>query len=242
VLTSEGQSSRGRTSARRTSPKIEAVFRESVLGNTDLSRAKGLESCLHLDPSIIDLRALQKSGRLSKKLLRDCGLPDNFIEQLPTLLADPISYSCFIGYSTNDQEFADRLHADLQDSGVRSWFAPQDIKDGEKLHEQIDRAMASYHRLLLILSEHSMNSKWVKTEIAEAREREAAEGKQLLIPIRLVDYERIKDWQCFDADRGEDSAREIREYFIPDFTNWKDSSAYQKSFDRLLRDLKASAP
>jgi len=26
---------------------------------------------------------------------------------------------------------------------------------------------------------------------------------------------------CFDADTGKDSAREIREYFIPDFSNWK---------------------
>ena len=24
-------------------------------------------------------------------------------------------------------------------------------------------------------------------------------------------------WELFDADRGKDSAREIREYFIPDF-------------------------
>jgi hypothetical protein len=38
---------------------------------------------------------------------------------------------------------------------------------------------------------------------------------------------------------GKDSAREIREYFIPDFSNWKDHDSYKKAFDRLLRDLKA---
>jgi hypothetical protein len=43
------------------------------------------------------------------------------------------------------------------------------------------------------------------------------------------------------VDRGIDSAREIREYFIPDFSNWKDHDAYQKAFERLLRDLKAEA-
>ena len=42
-------------------------------------------------------------------------------------------------------------------------------------------------------------------------------------------------------DRGIDSAREIREYFIPDFSNWKDHDSYAKAFDRLLRDLKADA-
>jgi hypothetical protein len=36
-----------------------------------------------------------------------------------------------------------------------------------------------------------------------------------------------------------DPTREIREYFIPDFSNWKDHDAYQKAFQRLVRDLKA---
>jgi hypothetical protein len=50
-------------------------------------------------------------------------------------------YSCFISYSTKDQEFAKRLHADLQVSGVRCWFARHDIQSGKKLHEQIDHAI-----------------------------------------------------------------------------------------------------
>lgn len=40
-----------------------------------------------------------------------------------------------------------------------------------------------------------------------------------------------------DADTGIDSAREIREYFIPDFSNWKDHDVYAKTFERLLRDM-----
>jgi hypothetical protein len=38
-----------------------------------------------------------------------------------------------------------------------------------------------------------------------------------MFPITLVPFEEIKSWKAFDADSGEDSAREIREYFIPDF-------------------------
>jgi len=49
----------------------------------------------------------------------------------------------------------------------------------------------------------------------------------------------LRDWQCFDADTGKDSAREIREYFVPDFSHWKDHDFYQGEFERLLRDLKA---
>ena len=31
--------------------------------------------------------------------------------------------------------------------------------------------------------------------------------------------------------------REIREYFIPDFSNWKEHDSYQVAFERLLRNL-----
>jgi hypothetical protein len=86
-----------------------------------------------------------------------------------------------------------------------------------------------------------MESKWVKTEIANARAREERENRRMLFPVRLVDFETLHDWKCFDADTGTDSAREIREYFIPDFSKWKDHDSYQKAFDRLLKDLKAEA-
>jgi hypothetical protein len=39
---------------------------------------------------------------------------------------------------------------------------------------------------------------------------------------------------------SKDSAREIREYFIPDFSNWKDHDSYQEAFQSLLRDLKSA--
>ena len=148
-------------------------------------------------------------------------------------------YSCFISYSTKDQEFADRLHADLQDNGVRCWFAPHDIQAGKKIHEQIDEAIRRYERLLLILSPNSMNSEWVQTEIRKARKRERTEKKRVLFPVRLISFEAIRDWELFDADEGKDLAVEIREYYIPDFSNWKNHDSFAKEFKKLLRDLKA---
>ena len=49
---------------------------------------------------------------------------------------------------------------------------------GEKLHEQIDEAIRVHEKVLLILSESSMNSEWVKTEIAKARKREVREKRK----------------------------------------------------------------
>jgi hypothetical protein len=149
------------------------------------------------------------------------------------------SFTCFISYSTKDQDFADRLYAELQAKGVRCWFAPHDIKGDRKIHEQIDEAIRVYDRLLVILSQDSMSSEWVKTEIAHARRKERNEKRQVLFPLSLFPFIRIREWKNFDADTGKDSAREIREYFIPDFNNWKDHDSFQKVFQRLVRDLKA---
>jgi uncharacterized protein YjbI with pentapeptide repeats len=241
----------------------EAKLLGTNFAEVDLSDAKGLESAHHLAPSTIGIDTIYQSrGKIPEAFLRGCGLQDWEIELVKLYQPDlsaadlstvfyrvselrsgtPIRYSsCFISYSSKDQEFADRLYADLQAKGVRCWFAPEEMKAGRKLHEQIDEAIRLHDKLLLILSEHSMSSNWVKTEIANAREREKREGKQLLFPITLVPFEAIKPWKLFDADSGIDSAREIREYFIPDFSNWKDHDSYQTAFQRLVKDLKAGA-
>jgi hypothetical protein len=163
----------------------------------------------------------------------------NKIQELRTHRVGIRYYSVFISYSTKDQDFARRLYDDLQNSGVRCWFAPHDVKGGKKIYDQVDEAIQIHDRLLLILSENSMNSEWVKTEIANARQKEINEKKQVLFPIRIVDYQRIREWKNFDVDTGKDTAREIREYNIPDFSNWKDNAAYRPTFEHLLRDLKA---
>jgi hypothetical protein len=84
-----------------------------------------------------------------------------------------------------------------------------------------------------------MSSEWVQTEISKARKREVRDKARVLFPITLVPFEAIRDWECFDAKTGKDSASEILEYYIPDFSNWKNHDSYQKAFERLVRDLKA---
>jgi hypothetical protein len=218
-----------------------ALLWATVFSNVDLSTVRGLNSVKHDGPSTIGLDTIYLSkGNISEPFLRGCGVPENFITYMPSLTGKAFDfYSCFISYSTKDQEFAQRLYESLQARGVRCWFAPHDIQGGRKIHEQIDEAIRIYDKLLLILSEASMNSPWVKTELANARAKEQQQKRQMLFPITLVPYDRITAWKLFDADTGIDSAREIREYFVPDFSNWKDHDSYARAFDRLVRDLQA---
>ena len=221
----------------------ECLFSDTTIAYVDLSSTDGLATVIHKRPSTIGTDTLYISrGKIPEAFLRGCGVPDALIANLPALIGaqEPIQfYSCFISYSHQDEAFAQRLHAGLQQKGLRVWYAPDDMKLGQKIHEQIESAIRIHDKLLLVLSEASMNSEWVKTEIAHARQREVAEGKRVLFPISLVPFDAIRAWKAFDADTGKDMAREIREYLVGDFSNWKDHDSFEKGFERLLRDLRA---
>ena len=218
----------------------------TLFADVDLSKARGLDTIIHTGPSAVGVDTLVRSeGKIPSVFLRACGVPDRFIEYLPSLIRSmrPTQVpSCFICYSTKDEEFAKRLHARMVKEELTVWFAPEDIRGGKKLREQIDRAIGLHDRLLLVLSEHSIKSKWVQHEIRRARKTKIKKKRAKLFPIRLVDFETIGTWEWFDSDLAEDLAAEIREYFIPDFSNWKDHDSFEVAFDRLLKDLKADEP
>ena len=208
------------------------ILWKTVFGSTNLSKAKCLGECIHEGPSIIDQLTLVKSGKLPEVFLRGCGLSDDFIAQIPFLFWEKQAfefYSCFISYSSKDEDFARRLHTDLQNEGVRCWFAPEDMKIGDKIRQRIDESIRIYDKLLLILSENSINSKWVEKEVETAFDKETL-THTVLFPIRL-------DNAVMETDMvwGKDIRRTRH---IGNFTNWKDHDTYQAGFKRLLRDLR----
>ena len=44
---------------------------------------------------------------------------------------------------------------------------------------------------------------------------------------------------ALDVDTGEDLAKKVREYHVPNFTNWKDHDAFEAAFGKLMADLRA---
>jgi hypothetical protein len=221
----------------------EAVFGETVLADLDLETAVGLCEVKHTRNSTVGTDTLfRSSGTIPDELLRKAGVPPELISYLPSLVeaAQPVQFhSCFFSYSHQDESFARRLWAELREQRIRTWYAPEDVQGGKKIFDQIDRAIQLHDKLLLVLSKDSMSSNWVTTEIRKARRQEAKEKRRKLFPIRLVDFETIKNWTCFDADSGRDIAAEIREYFIPDFSKWGKDGDFDLAFEKLLRDLRA---
>jgi hypothetical protein len=191
----------------------------------------------HRGPSSVGLdTVLVSGGDIPEVFLRGCGLPDPVIAYIVSLSNSerPIQlYSCFISHSSHDHEFCQRLHNDLQAADVRCWFAPEDLKIGDKFRDEIESAIRVHDKLLLVLSEHSVQSEWVATEVEGAFEREQRDrGRLVLFPVRLDDSV-METSQAWAADIR-------RRRHIGDFSAWKDHDAYQKAFQRLLRDLRAS--
>lgn len=211
---------------------IEAIIGETIWGNVDLSTVLGLEMVRHFSPSTIGIDTLYRShGNIPEVFLRGAGIPDEMITYSKSLVGQPIQYySCSISYSSRDDALAQRLHADLQDKGVRCWFAPKDLKIGDEFRSRIDESIQVYERLLLILSESSVKSRWVQKEVETAFEKEGTENRIVLFPIRI-------DEAVIHSEVG--WAADIRrQRHIGDFRHWKDHGAYQQAFGRLLRDLK----
>jgi hypothetical protein len=204
---------------------------ETVFGDLDLTDVIGLETCEHMGPSIIDHRTLQRSKSLPLSFLRGVGLPESLIDNLPSLFDQAIQYySCFISYSSKDQDFADRIHADLQNNGVRCWCAPHDMPIGGKILNEIDVAIRLRDKVLLILSEHSIRSDWVEDEVTKGFAEERRREQTVLFPLRIDDavIETSEAWAVKLRDQRH----------IGDFRHWKEHDGYKKSFDRVLRDLK----
>lgn len=215
-----------------------AKFHGATLGRTvfaaaDLSGVTGLESVTHVAPSSVGIDTIAHSrGNIPETFLRGCGVPEQFIAYARSLMANPVEfYSVFISYSKADHDFAARLWADLQARSVRVWFAPEDLKSGDRFPERIEESIRIYDKVMIVLSRSSVASRWVEREVNAAIEREDRESRTVLFPIRIDDAvkETAAPW----------AADIRRSRHIGDFSRWKEHDAYTKALERLLRDLKA---
>lgn len=207
----------------------DAEFGDTEFINTTFTGAVGLSRARHEFPSRLDTDTLRR--RLPITFLRGVGLPDKAIKLLDVLAGKGVKYhSCFISYSTVDQKLADRLHADLQDRDVRCWLAPHDLLVGAKTLDEIDLQISKQDKLIIILSESSLNSEWVEDEVLKGFAEERRRRTSVLIPIRIDD----------DVMNTQEAwARKLRDQRnIGDFRQWKGRPKYNRALEKLLAALR----
>ena len=214
----------------------EALFGDTVFIQVDLSLVKGLDTAIHNGSSTVDIKSVTLPQDETTRLhfLRGVGFTETQIEYLPSLLAPrPIQYhSLFISYASQDEVLAEHLYADLRKNDVPCWFALHDLQPGNYFRERIDQAIHKQDKVLLLLSEHSVKSGWVRYEVELALARENREQREILFPVRLDDaiFHCTAHWAT--------SLQATRH--IGNFTSWQDDGAYQQAFTPLLKHLKVS--
>lgn len=213
-------------------------FHETFFGEINLSAARNLEDTKHGGPSTIGANTMLASkGKIPESFLKGCGVPDSFITFQQSLVSHPFEfYKCFISYSTDDEEFATRLHNDLQAAGIRCWKWNVDAKTGRSLWSEIDQAIRTYDKLVLVASKSSLTSPAVNREIERALVQEDSrqlrgEDGDVLFPIRIDGYI-FKGWE---HERKVDVTKKV----VADGREWDtDPAKYRELVDKLIMDLR----
>mgnify|MGYP001045793614 CR=1 FL=1 len=206
----------------------------TTFGDVDLTEVAGLHTVSHQAASTIGIDTIYRSkGEIPEVFLKGAGVPEDFVRYIPSLLAQPFQlYTCFLCHSGKDRRFNERLHADLRAKGVRVWYFPEDATWGKTVWGEIDRSIRLYDKLVVVCSEHSLQSGPVLREIERALQREDREGKNILFPIRIDDY-LFGEWE-------HPSKPDVKSKVVGDFRGWDESEAkYDVAFQRLLNALQA---
>ena len=93
----------------------------------------------------------------------------------------------FISYSSQDYAYAQTMHKVCTDLGIKTWMAPGDIPAGNSYAGVITNALKGADCLVLLLTDHAQNSKWVDREVERA-----LTYNKMVIPIALEDI-RLND-------------------------------------------------
>lgn len=94
--------------------------------------------------------------------------------------ASSLPYDVFISYAHEDSEFVARLRAWLEAAGFNVWLDEERMRAGGPLQEQIYRALLNSEQAVFVLSEASVESRWLRYELG-AFSREAAARRKIAI-------------------------------------------------------------
>ncbi|SFU11211.1 TIR domain-containing protein [Kosakonia arachidis] len=93
----------------------------------------------------------------------------------------------FISHSSFDKPFAKKLCMDLEANGFVPWLDEWEISVGESIPEKISSGLHDADFIIVILSENSVNSKWVEREWQIKYWSEIESGNVNVLPLLYQD-------------------------------------------------------
>ena len=230
-------------------PTESTLFEDATLGSTQLVALNLSAFCNirlhHREPSIIDYISLVESLHCPnlREFLRNAGMPQVFIDYMiecaRSLSPDQrfsLMLSTFVSFGGPDEPFARQLNQALLDNGVPTFFYPFDAKLGEWNANVMHRGIREHDRVVVVCSRAPLSRAGVRTELNEARRKEATiGGESCLIPITIDDYVFGDHFKATDPELAEF----LLERVVGDFVGADTNRAYfEQAFPRLLDALR----
>ncbi|MEM6723725.1 MAG: TIR domain-containing protein [Bacteroidota bacterium] len=130
----------------------------------------------------------------------------------------------FISHNHRDKSFTNRLNDDLQKKGIKTWYDSEALNIGDSLTAEVIKGIKDSKYFLIVLSENSISSKWVKKEL-DARLDLEQYSKKTILPVLLGSIEKKEIFE------------EIRK-LEPLYANFQDLNNYNSEFNRIKNTIR----
>lgn len=97
----------------------------------------------------------------------------------------------FICHSSADKEMAEHLAKDLMSKGVDTWFDKWEIMPGDSLRRKIEQGISESSHFIVLLTQNSLRSEWVQTELDAAMVRKIENECKLISILYRIQTEEV---------------------------------------------------
>jgi len=150
------------------------------------------------------------------------------------------THQVFLSYADADREVARKITDELRAQDISVWFSGYELRVGDSIASAIEQAISASDYLVVLLSPHSVNSRWMQEELNAALTRELTARDVTLLPVLIGDCEipsLLASRHYFDLRSNlEQGVKQLVEQIglIPDIDF---SQLDAKSFEQLVLDL-----
>ncbi len=102
----------------------------------------------------------------------------------------------FLSHSSNNYEIASSISETIKSHGVPVWFSPQNVMPSQQWHDEIGRALKRCDWFMILLSDDSIASEWVKRELMYALTHNQYYDSIMPVIIRNCEYEDLSWTLC----------------------------------------------
>jgi TIR domain len=141
---------------------------------------------------------------------------------------------CFLSYSSFDTGFANALKEKLAGRGYLAWFAPDRpdmpkawVEEEQSLRERIASGVRAARVVLVVISDHSIASRWVAFEVDAALTGTTSPSQPAILGLAVSDLTSDALWLSEVRSR----------HAVYDLTSWQDATSFEVQFQRITADM-----